>query len=169
MFLPARLESADWETQRREGRKLFDAARDQLSQEFGARASVNDTVWRMLNDAVMQERNLEKLLYLYLKMGDLVASEGKDPQPYVKRAMAYRAEMNRAELESIGKHYKYVVVLTANDDYVCESCMALEEKRILISEALVEMPIPHCCTSPRGCRCFFSVDLDELESISEGN
>jgi len=65
-------------------RRDFDNYRSQLSKKFGKQASVNDTVWSILNQLVLKYgKNLNMLERVYQEMASLLSSEGKDPTKYL--------------------------------------------------------------------------------------
>jgi len=65
----------------------FDKHRDELSKQFGLQASVNDTLWRILNKLVVDyARSPAALEQVYREMAGLVSSEGKDPTQYLVEA-----------------------------------------------------------------------------------
>lgn len=65
----------------------FNYCRDDLSREFSSQASVNDTVWRILNNLVLiHAGNNKSLELIYGEMSRLVSSEGKDPTKYLIEA-----------------------------------------------------------------------------------
>ncbi len=68
----------------------FNEYRQQLSMEAGGRASINDTIWRILNSSVGKYvHDKRKLYFIYLQMAELVASEWKDPHIYLEQAERY--------------------------------------------------------------------------------
>lgn len=73
-------------------RKEFDRHRNELSKQFGYRASVNDTMWRILNKLVLDSaKNTTLLEQVYREMASLVSSEGKDPTQYLIQAEKVRS------------------------------------------------------------------------------
>ena len=128
-----------------------------MSQQFGSYASVNDTIWFILNELVMTEHNIDRLANLYLHMAEIASVEGKDPMPYVAEARKYQAQRNTSDLLMWLDSVKYVRIYTTNDDLVCKNCRKLDNKRFRIEDALLNMPIPHKCISPTGCHCYFIV------------
>lgn len=50
---------------------------------------------------------------------------------------------------------------SVNDQYVCESCKALQNEEISLDYALEHLPIPNQCTNEK-CRCYYTpiVDVD---------
>ena len=71
-----------------------------LSRLAGREAPINDTVWRILNSLVTKcAQDPRKLFIIYSEMAELVASEWKDPTPYLERAARYSsngfAELHR--------------------------------------------------------------------------
>lgn len=72
-------------------RKYFDEQRRKLSKEFGAQASVNDTLWQILNNLIITyARNEVALEQIYREMAKLVSGEGKDPTQYLVEAEKVR-------------------------------------------------------------------------------
>ena len=141
--------------------KTFTRHRKQLSRKFGTRASVNDTIWRILNTLVSQTRDYQEQSFIYQEMARLVSMEGKDSKPYI-------AELLKARL----MHFKQdgvidaVKIKTCNDDLVCQACRSLANKVYSLDAALEQMPIPTLCQSERGCRCWYvgviENDIDTL-------
>jgi len=69
----------------------FDNHRNQLSKKFGKQASVQDTIWLMLNQLVLKYgRNLNMLERVYQEMASLLSNEGKDPTKYLIEAEKIR-------------------------------------------------------------------------------
>lgn len=72
-------------------RKDFDKQRNELSKQFGTQASVNDTLWRILNKLILNfARSNTHLEQVYREMASLVSSEGKDPTQYLVEAEKVR-------------------------------------------------------------------------------
>jgi hypothetical protein len=68
-------------------RKEFDKQRNELSKKFGTKATVNDTVWQILNILVSNHANNDIALeQVYREMAKLVSGEGKDPIQYLLEA-----------------------------------------------------------------------------------
>jgi len=68
-------------------RYTFVQSRDRLTDKFGKRASINDTIWGILNQLVGKYgADNSALEQIYRNMSSLVASEGKDPTPYLAEA-----------------------------------------------------------------------------------
>ncbi|RJP46306.1 MAG: hypothetical protein C4583_19210 [Anaerolineaceae bacterium] len=68
-------------------RRDFDRQREALSKQFGNRASVNDTVWRILNNLILRLGKSSVLLeQVYREMASLASNEGKDPTQYLIQA-----------------------------------------------------------------------------------
>ena len=139
--------------------KMFASERKRLSKQFGFTASVNDTIWGMMNDLTSKNRrnpyNLEKI---YLLMGRYVEEEGKDPSPHVQEAMKWKEYSIKQKLletkKFMGKHYKIKVAPGhRNDEFVCDECRKVAKSTYTYDEFIREMPIPRNCTSPHGCRC----------------
>jgi hypothetical protein len=140
--------------------RVFAEERKKLSKQFGAEASANDTLWRMLNALASRQRDPSDLEQFYLPMGDFVKDEGKDPAPYIRQAMTLKQDIIRKQLlghkrDSGGR--SQVRVMTCNDDHVCDACRAASRHTYEIDTFLKQMPIPGSCTSPGGCRCWIGV------------
>jgi len=72
-------------------RNDFDNNRDQLSKKFGKQASINDTIWSILNQLIMKYgKNLNMLEQIYREMASMVSSEGRDPTQYLMEAEKVR-------------------------------------------------------------------------------
>lgn len=79
-------------------RNVFEKERKQLSDEFGFKASVNDTMWRILNLLVTKHtNNPHNLKQIYQLMSSLASSEGKDPTPYLEQAASIRKTIPQPE------------------------------------------------------------------------
>jgi len=66
---------------------LFNRHRDELSKQLGFKASVNDTVWRILNRLIINYgADNVALEQIYRSMSKLVSNEGEDPTPYLLEA-----------------------------------------------------------------------------------
>lgn len=131
-------------------RRDFDRHREELSKQFGASASVNDTMWRMLNVLIGRAGDAATLRSVYLEMAALAAREGKDPKPYLAEGLKLELEEHRRQGVTT------VRVRNCNDNFVCPACQALYDKTWRIEAALSEMPIPTLCEAPSGCRCGYS-------------
>lgn len=134
--------------------------RKNLSKQLKAEASMNDTLWRVLNALVPKQHDPVDLEQLYLLMGDFVKDEGKDPDPFIRQAMVVKQDSIRKQLLGHKRESSdrlYVRVMTANDDYVCDACRGVAKRTYEIDIFLKQMPIPSSCTSPRGCRCWIGV------------
>lgn len=133
-------------------RRRFTLARNRLSERFGTRASVGDTVWSILNEQVAKARNLDTVKWAYYEMERLAEQEGKDSTPYLESAL-------RTELQVLQKdRVRFVRIENCDghpDCFTCPECQKLHGKRLRIQKALREMPIPRSCTSQSGCRCSY--------------
>jgi hypothetical protein len=135
-------------------RTEFDRHREELSSQFGTRASVTDIAWRLLNALVGRTGDEQRLAFIYWEMARLVSQEGKDSKPYLREA-------SRHQLLSLRRSGARVVQVShANDPWVCSACRALHGKRWAIDEALSRMPIPDSCREPSGCRCHYLPSLE---------
>jgi hypothetical protein len=129
-------------------RRKFDTERRVLSERFGKTASVNDTLWGLLNEMVGEKYGHEQRL-LYHYMADIVRSEGKDPTPYIE------SEIRLSLIEYQREGVRRVEISGARDSYVCPACQQHDGRVFTVQEALHAMPIPSCCTSHYGCRCMY--------------
>ncbi len=134
-------------------KELFIKERKQLSRKFGSIASINDTIWSILNKGTSTGNNFE-IGTSYFNMARLAAEEGKDTKPFTREENKYRL----LEIKSYGIVSK-VFILNANDDNICEECRKLSGKIMTIEYALEYMPIPNLCTN-KICRCFYEAYLD---------
>lgn len=151
-----REESASWQM---DFMAYFDLTRRQLNDQFGFEASVNDTLWRMLNEAVAKESDPAALGRYYAGMASIVADEGKDPSQYLTLAGEFNARRLLVEVRSFGDWVPKVRLQTANDQYVCSNCASWAEKALTVDEALRVLS-EHRCESLRGCRCGISAAFD---------
>ena len=95
-------------------RRDFDSAEKELSKRFGQSASVNDTVWSILNqlvgryasDSVTSER-------IYREMAALVSREGRDPTPYLVEAEQARS---RWEVRREARPKRKAIVFLGHDE-----------------------------------------------------
>ena len=74
----------------------FNQTRNQLSKQFGVLASVNDTVWRILNELIIKHgTDNVSLEQIYREMSSLVSREGRDPTSYLLEAEKVRKKRVR--------------------------------------------------------------------------
>ncbi len=74
-------------------RTEFNHHREELSGQFGFTASVNDTIWRILNTLVEKHtKDRHRLEWIYREMAALTSQEGKDPTQYLEQAESVRRE-----------------------------------------------------------------------------
>lgn len=130
-------------------RQVFDQHRDALSRQFGFRAPVNDTLWRIFTELKRQKRPHHDRMLISSYMAQILREEGKDPSPCL--ADAAREEL----LDYKETGVKFVEVGTVNDQYVCQNCKNLASQVFSIDQALSQMPVPHSCESKYGCRCSY--------------
>ena len=137
---------------------MFTKVRKNLSKRFGFEASVNDTIWGIMNTLTGQQEDLIDMVQIYLLMGDFVEEEGKDPEQYVKQAMDIKRRSIKLEVldtkKSIDPIRMVIKVMTCNDSIVCTYCKNISKVKYEIDDFLMKMPIPKECTNPRGCRCW---------------
>lgn len=134
-------------------RRAFDEERRALSERFGVKASINDTLWSLLNTMVVQKQGDDQQ-QLYYHMADIVRTEGKDPNPYIETAI--RLSLQGYQRDGVQR----VEITGANDNYVCPTCKRLYGMVFTIQEALRTMPIPMNCSSKYGCRCVYAPVID---------
>ena len=81
--------------------KDFDKTRKQLSRQFGGPASVNDTVWRILNSLVAEfASDAYTLEGVYRLQSALLSSEGKDPTSTLVEAERVRQRQQVKRMHS---------------------------------------------------------------------
>lgn len=142
-------------------RRQFDQARQRLSERFGARANVRDTIWAILNSLLAQSRKQQYQKQVYHEMASMVSLEGKDPSPYL-------IEANKIELLDLkSKGTKSVTVQTVRDEFVCSYCQKLHGQKLDIDMAIENMPIPGSCEAEFGCRCFYSPYVNPIEGETD--
>ena len=154
----------------------FERDREDLSNQFGFRASSSDTVWKVLNSQITKIRTYptEEHRSLYLDMADFVRSEGKDPRPHLQSANNVQSDLikKRIQGEVAASSYSTAVkwhFRNNNDELVCASCRELEEKP-LSAEAAVRLPL--LCTGDFGCRCWplvvvGTIDFEEVDAAPD--
>lgn len=152
-------------------REMFNKTRKELSQEFGFVASVNDTLWRLLNRVVANENSYRHKRMAYQAMESVLKSEGKNTDDIVAQARemefmegkianeesakAFRKELLQVkENNNITGNQSVVRILTCNDEHVCDECKRLSKTTFTVDEALHTMPIPNKCTNNE-CRCLY--------------
>lgn len=125
-----------------------------LSKRFGFKASVNDTVWALLNSGISNNAfNLHNQKILYWEMARMVRMEGKDATPYLKEShrVALQEMKNSGDVEFVE-----IRLYGVGDSSDCEYCISRNNEKIAIEIALRDLPLPHGgCTSEHGCRCEF--------------
>jgi len=140
--------------------EMFDSERNKLSQKFGFEATVYDTFWGMMMKLLtIQQGDLYSKEQIYKYMGELVTSEGKDPEPYIQESKKLKAKAMKEQLDYwkiIYKSYSNVKVeiYTVNDDNVCDVCKNASKCKLTVDKFLETMPIPMNCNNPHGCRCY---------------
>jgi len=135
--------------------------RESLSAKFGFRAPINDVIWSVMNKAIPNQSNPNKLEFLYGKMANFLYDEGKDPSGIVEEMK--KVQIKRLQRE-VAKHKSSFVeviikVHTCNDHLVCENCKKASSRSFTVEEFLEEMPIPGECTNPTGCRCWIGIEM----------
>lgn len=129
----------------------FDVHRQQLSNQFGSLASVNDTIWRILNLQTSKIDSPHTVQTAYYEMARLVSLESRDPKPYIAEALRVQLK----ELESQGIRRVVVVGYGMRSDSSCPECKALHGREFDIDVAFQEMPIPTVCKNEFGCKCSY--------------
>ncbi len=122
-----------------------------LSKQFGKTASINDTIWKILNTQVTKRVSFHDVKMAYYEMARLVSIEGKDPKPYCAEAL--RTEL--LELKSLGVKTVTIEGYGMRSDSSCDKCKSLHGKKFDIETALQEMPIPTVCEDNFGCKCSY--------------
>ena len=124
-----------------------------LTKQFGAPASVSDTVWRILNVLVVEAKHYFDKKQIYFEMARFSRLEGRDTKPYIVEA----ARMELLDIMESG--LEKVQINNCNDKNVCAACRGVDGKTFTISEALSDMPIPNLCQHAE-CRCWYIATLD---------
>jgi hypothetical protein len=137
-------------------RDKFNQTREKLSQEFGCVASVNDTLWRILNSINTPDKSYQDRKFIYFVMAEILEKEAKS----TKEIMTQARKMELLDIKSMGfKKVKIQVYGGVIDDYVCDECKKLNNKVLTIDEALKTMPIPNRCKNEQ-CRCSYGAYFD---------
>ena len=129
----------------------FDSNRQNLSKQFGSLASINDTVWRILNEEVLKRRSFHDVEMAYYEMARLASTEDKDPKPFCAEAL--RTQLT--ELKTQGVKIVKIVGYGMRNDSSCRKCRSLHGKKFDIEVALRELPIPTVCEDELGCKCSY--------------
>jgi len=134
-------------------KQQFTKHNQELTKQSDKQASVNDTVWRILNVLAGEKQSYFEKKQIYFEMARFSRMEGRDTKPYI-------VEVARMELLDIMESgLEKVQLNNVNDDQVCEACRAVQGKTFTISEALSDMPIPNLCQNDE-CRCRYVAKLD---------
>lgn len=134
-------------------RKMFNEEREKLSEQFGSRASINDTAWRILNNINTPDKSYQDRKFIYLAMEYILFIEDKDTK-------SMRMKVNKMELLNLKEAgTEKVHIHTVNDDLVCDECKKLSKMVFTIDKALKTMPIPNKCKNEQ-CRCSYSAYFD---------
>lgn len=144
--------------------EMFTRQRKDLSKRFGFQASVNDTIWGLMNKLLGVQNDLLDMEQIYLFMGDFVEEEGKDPKQYYQQAMNLKENLIKQDVVNYKKEFGSlfdinILVYTCNDQHICENCDNASKQKYKVDEFLENMPIPMKCENPRGCRCSVHADL----------
>ena len=130
----------------------FESEERALQRQFGRTGSWNDVIWGVLNRLSAEAEEHVDRMSIYMLMADVLVADGKDSSEF--RALAAKEQL-------AGIASERVEVRTVNDEQVCENCRRLDGQVFTIEEALSELPVPHRCTSPRGCRCYYVPVVDD--------
>jgi len=145
----------------------FDKCRAELSEEFGYIASVNDTMWRLLNTQVAIAKRIDVVEQAHKEMARIATEEGKDPQPYLDAARrATKVRINQGTCEAFKREMEEIrdlphtkaKIRTCNDSHVCPACQEIASMTWPIDQ-VPELPYEKC-TSETGCRCGISAVID---------
>lgn len=140
-------------------RKDFDSHRQQLSRQFGFKAPVNDTIWRILNSLITAKADHVQLVRVYVEMAGLLRLEGKDARWCSEEARRHHLlEVIEGLRDSAHSGFDMrLVVSTCNDSLVCPVCQALAKRTYTLAEA--ESLLTSTCRSEGGCRCSYGLRL----------
>jgi len=122
-----------------------------LSEQFGVLASINDTVWRILNNQVIARNSFHTIEIAYYEMARLASMEGKDPMPYCSHAL----QLQLNQLKSEGVKTVKIVGYGMRSDSSCEKCKLLHGETFDMEIALQDLPIPRLCENEFGCKCSY--------------
>jgi len=134
-------------------RTIFNNTREELSKRFKSIASINDTIWSVLNNALANKTSYYDRMVIYMEMAHILKLENKDTKEVVRQAR----KMELLEHKEGG--YKMVEIMTMIDDTTCAECKKLAGKVLSIEEALKNMPVPNNCTN-KHCRCWYGLYID---------
>ncbi|KAA3643862.1 MAG: hypothetical protein DWQ07_17250 [Chloroflexi bacterium] len=81
--------------------KHFENAEKALTRNFGSPPSINDIVWRILNEMAVGKSDKFSRELAYWKMAWLAAQEGKDFRPYFKEAGNFLTQEMLVDIRSL--------------------------------------------------------------------
>jgi hypothetical protein len=139
----------------------FAKERRHLTEKFGKKTSVGDTVWSIYNGLLgegMKKSDFQGLSNIYYNMALHLSGEGR--QGY-KKILETAQRMNVLSYKNSGFVTK-VKTQTVNDNFVCASCSEFSKKPHAIEDVIEKSDYPAIsCTStfnehsPGFCRCWF--------------
>lgn len=142
------------------------AAREDLSRQWGRRASAADAAWRVLNEVVLEAPDYHTRKIISFQMARFLWEEGRDHLEIARqsRQMQLADWKSSAEEGWLDLRQARVEVITAGEAS-CPACRALQGARFTYDEAVKENPIPVAeCTHEAGsghvrgwCRCEYGL------------
>ena len=125
----------------------------ELRDGIGRTPPVRDVVWGMMNHLVGTHGQSELAAHVYRAMARFVLEEERDPKPYQELA----AIIDLRSLRDQG--FTHVRTFGVPDDRQCRGCREAAKRRMIVEEALRDLPAPRSCTSTEGCRCGYLADV----------
>ena len=129
-----------------------------LSKRFGFKASVNDTIWSILNQSIRPMKH-GRNSSIYAEMTRIAEIEGKESIQYKRESIRHSVYSLQ---ETLGDFPFQIITRNVNDEDVCDNCRKLSKKEFSVDEFLEKMPIPNECQSEHGCRCWIHFKLLDL-------
>jgi hypothetical protein len=145
--------------------RVLDSTFTELKKEFNSAPSLNDVLWRIFNNQILNSNDLNFIGYVYRTMATLAENEGKDYSEYLNAAHESELKdlLNQGVIEIVveNKHtWKKQIARTK----ICQQGKKLIGKKFTIEYALENLPIPTNCEKGSKCICKYKAsDNDDLE------
>ena len=119
-------------------KKDYEDADKNLTKRFRKKAAINDVIWSLFNQAIINNINdPPKLSSIYFDMGRFIRIEGKnDPNLYFEQSTKILLQQYKKS------GIKKVRFIASAGDRTCKSCSKLNGKIFDIEDALNRIPVP---------------------------
>lgn len=109
----------------------FEERRNRLSEKFGKRANVRDTIWSILNTLVGKySSDFDMLENIYKEMASFVSSEGRDPSQLL-RAVDNLKKNFYSKVDSKNDNFPQQVVLGSGPGYYFKTFLGHDELKTI--------------------------------------